>query len=90
MFAERVVFPAGVRIQYMIMRVLYGNTMLSADRVAAGDTSKVIPIPVHTKTDEEIGRAFDTHGNSILRLAYSYLHNSVPDEEGLIRLEKHR
>lgn len=84
MFAERVVFPAGVRIQYLIMRVLYGDTMLSADRAAAEHTSKVIPLSVHTKTDEEIERAFDLHGNSILRLAYSYLHN-MEDAEDILQ-----
>ena len=75
MFAERVVLPAGVRLQYIVMRALYGRTMLSADLAMASSPSKVIPFSAHTKTDEEIERAFDTHGNSILRLAYSYLHN---------------
>lgn len=84
MFAERVVFPAGVRLQYIVMRALYGRTMLSADRVTAEDTSKVIPISAYTKTDEEIERAFDVHGNSILRLAYSYLHN-MEDAEDILQ-----
>ena len=31
MFAEGVVLPAGVRLQYIVMRALYGRTMFSAD-----------------------------------------------------------
>lgn len=83
MFVERVVFPAGVRLQYIVMRALYGCTMLSADLAMASPPSKVIPFSVHAKTDEEIERAFDTHGNSILRLAYSYLHNMEDAEDVL-------
>lgn len=81
MFVERVVFPAGVRLQYIVMRALYGCTMLSADLAMASPPSKVIPFSAHAKKDEEIERAFDTHGNSILRLAYSYLHNMEDSED---------
>lgn len=84
MFAERVVLPAGVRIQYMIMRILYGRTMLSADLEMSRESSKVIAFPAHVKTDEEIERAFDVYGNSILRLAYSYLH-SMEDAEDILQ-----
>ena len=84
MFAERVVLPAGVRLQYIVMRALDGRTMLSADLAMASSPSKVIPFSAHTKTDEEIERAFDTHGNSILRLAYSYLHN-MEDAEDILQ-----
>lgn len=37
-----------------------------------------------TKTDAEIASAFDTFGNSILRLAYSYLHN-MEDAEDILQ-----
>ena len=84
MFAERVVLPAGLRLQYIVMRALYGSTMLSADLAMASSPSKVIPFFAHTKTDEEIERAFDTHGNSILHLAYSYLHN-MEDAEDILQ-----
>lgn len=84
MFDERVVLTAGVRLQYIVMRALYGRTMLSTDLAMASSPSKVIPFFAHTKTDEELERVFDTHGNIILRLAYSYLHN-MEDAEDILQ-----
>lgn len=86
MVAENIVFPLGIRIHYGIMRFLYRRTMLSADRTLAAESSRVILFTEQTKakTDEEIGRAFDLHGNSILRLAYSYLHN-MEDAEDILQ-----
>lgn len=81
MFVERVVFPAGVRLQYIVMRALYGCTMLSADLAMASSSSQVSAFSAHAKTDEEIERVFDAYGNSILRLAYSYLHNMEDSED---------
>lgn len=81
MFAERVVLPAGVRLQYIFMRALYGSTMLSADLAMTSSSSQVSAFSAHAKTDEEIERVFDAHGNSILRLAYSYLHNMEDSED---------
>ena len=81
MFVERVVFPAGVRLQYIVMRALYGCTMLSADLAMTSSSSQVSAFFAHAKTDEEIERVFDAHGNSILRLAYSYLHNMEDSED---------
>lgn len=77
MVAERIVFPLGIRIQYGFMRFLYGRTMFSADRITAAENSKVVSLSEYSgaKTDEEVEKVFDLHGNSILRLAYSYLHN---------------
>ncbi len=86
MFAERAVtaFPAGIRIQYMIMSLLYGRTMLLADSAVKKQQPGVIAFPARPKTDEEIERAFDLHADSILRLAYSYLHN-IPDAEDILQ-----
>lgn len=81
MIAESMVLP--VRIQYIILRVLYGRTMLSADLAMAGSLSHAIPFTRHAKTDAEIEQALDAHGNSILRLAYSYLHNMEDAEDVL-------
>lgn len=81
MFAERVVLPAGVRLQYIVMRALYGRTMLSADLAMTSSSSQVSAFSAHAKADEEIERVFDAHGNSILRLAYSYLHNMEDSED---------
>lgn len=81
MFVERVVFPAGVRLQYIVMRALYGCTMLSADLAMASSSSQVSAFSAHAKTDEEIERVFDAYGNGILRLAYSYLHNMEDSED---------
>lgn len=39
---------------------------------------------IQTKTDAEVASAFDRFGNSILRLAYSYLHN-MEDAEDILQ-----
>lgn len=74
------VFPAAVRIEYLFLRLFYGNTMLSAtfklNDVTAAVSGK--------KTDAEVKNAFDRYGNSILRLAYSYLHN-MDDSEDILQ-----
>lgn len=51
--------------------------------VASGD-GKILEYPPSKKTNEEVAAAFDAHGNSILRLAYSYLHN-MEDAEDILQ-----
>lgn len=58
--------------------------MLSADFTDAKVTSNAATISTHKKTDEEIELAFDLHSNSILRLAYSYVHN-MEDAEDILQ-----
>lgn len=76
----------GARMEYSFMRILYGYTMFLADLLEAKDSSGSIPAPsyIKAKSDEAVGRAFDLHGNNILRLAYSYVHN-MEDAEDILQ-----
>lgn len=67
------ILPAGMRLQYYILSVLFLQERASADRVSS--------TTVRVKTDAEVANAFDRYGNSILRLAYSYLHNEEDAED---------
>ncbi len=63
--------------------------MLLADRLAAeeapeGETAGILSVRARAKTDAEIERALELYGNSILRLAYSYLHN-MQDAEDILQ-----
>ena len=48
---------------------------------AASHNSKVIPITAHTDASTTAAHLLDTYGNSMLRLAYTYLHNTQDAED---------
>lgn len=97
--------PRGIRLEYVLLWLLCGRTMLAADRAtadraafggtgaasSAGSADAASPEPgaevldfqtrPHARTDVEVAAAFDAHGNAILRLAYSYLHNTADAED---------
>jgi len=86
---------AGARIEYWMAVLLYGKVCRMADTETPGAGSpvsgkaavpggKILPYPPRRKSDEEVSAAFDTYGNSILRLAYSYLH-SMEDAEDILQ-----
>lgn len=86
---------AGARIEYWLAVLMYGQVCRMADTVLIGASSsksgkgtaadeKIFPYPPRRKSDEEVSAAFNAYGNSILRLAYSYLH-SMEDAEDILQ-----
>ena len=86
---------AGARIEYWMTVLLYGPVCRMADTAITGAGSpesgkatapggKTLSYPTGRKSDEEVSAAFDAYGNSILRLAYSYLH-SMEDAEDILQ-----
>ena len=83
------------RIEYWVAVLMYGQVCRMADAAFTGSGSpksgkgtaadeKIFPYPPRRKSDEEVSAAFDAYGNSILRLAYSYLH-SMEDAEDILQ-----
>lgn len=64
----------GIRIEYAVLCLLFPDICLMAD----GEGAPAVPVP---KSEEEVARAFDRHGDACLRLAYSYLHNNADAED---------
>ncbi len=89
MHQTSMVFSLESRIAYLALRLFCGATMLAADASSSGSYSgagsPANVLPFHAlgtqKTGAEVARVFDAHGNSILRLAYSYLHNREDAED---------
>ena len=83
------------RIEYWVAVFMYGQVCRMADtaltgvdgpkagKVTAAD-EKILTYPSRRKSDEEVSAAFDAYGNSILRLAYSHLHN-MEDAEDILQ-----
>lgn len=83
------------RLEAVILKFFYTLTSTFFPLVfSKEEKADVIPFPAKekVKSDEEVAAAFDKYGNSILRLAYSYLHNESDAEdilqETLIRYMK--
>lgn len=57
---------------------------LHAERTSSRDTGKIREIHPQKRSQEDVAAAFDAYGNSILRLAYSYLH-SMEDAEDILQ-----
>ena len=83
------------RIEYWVAVLMYGQVCRMADAAFTGSGSpksgkvnaaggKILTYPSRRKSDEEVSAAFDAYGNSILRLAYSYLH-SMEDAEDILQ-----
>lgn len=86
MSAGSLAIPVGIHIESLFMRLFCGHIMLSADRASAEPFSDLAAVRTSNKakSDEEASRAFALYGNSILRLAYSYLHN-MEDAEDILQ-----
>lgn len=83
MFVGSMVASIGAHIEYGFMRIFYEHTMLMADLSTSKHSSGDVRVSPHikAKADEDIEKTFELYGNSILRLAYSYLHNMEDAEE---------
>mgnify|MGYP002626164530 CR=1 FL=1 len=66
------------RVQYLYINLYYILFAKAKENIVGFKES------ARTKTDAEVDACFDKYGNSILRLAYSYLHN-MEDAEDILQ-----
>lgn len=73
-------------ITFNIISNAFRNFILYFSNIETAEKAKAVSITSKSavKSDEEVASAFDKFGNSILRLAYSYLHN-MDDSEDILQ-----